>query len=130
MLPIRVDGPVDRWPYTRLGFSPQAILRPQGAPGNFISGTARAGINRSVTDRPPIRLAEPGRTWIPVPPPATASGICGSWGQIECSAHTCEVTGLVASLPSDSAGVPGAAYTPMWLWVSITPGVTDRKSVV
>ncbi len=53
-----------------------------------------------------------------------ASGICGSWGQIECSAHTSAVTGLVASFPSLSADVPGAAYTPMWLWVSISPGVT------
>ena len=41
-------------------------------------------------------------------PPATARGICGSCGQNECSAQTIAVTGLVASLPSLSANVPGA----------------------
>ncbi len=74
--------------------------------------------------RPPIRLAEPGSAWMVVIPPAIASGICGSWGQNECSAHTSAVTGFVASLPSDSASVPGAAYTPRCEWSSIRPGVT------
>ena len=59
-----------------------------------------------------------------VMPPAIASGICGSCGQNECSAHTSAVTGFVASLPSDSASVPGAAYTPRWECSSISPGVT------
>src|SRR2546430_472632 len=57
-------------------------------------------------------------------PPAIASGICGSCGQNECSAQTSAVTGVVASLPSDSASVPGAAYTPIWEWSSIGRGVT------
>src|SRR5574341_176876 len=57
-------------------------------------------------------------------PPAIASGICGSCGQKECSAQTSAVTGFVASLPSDSANVPGAAYTPRCECVSIRPGVT------
>ncbi len=57
-------------------------------------------------------------------PPAIARGICGSWGQNECSAQTSAVTGFVASLPSDSASVPGAAYTPRCEWSSISPGVT------
>ena len=74
--------------------------------------------------RPPIRFAEPGSAWIVVIPPAMARGICGSCGQNECSAQTSAVTGLVASLPSDSASVPGAAYTPRCEWSSISPGVT------
>src|SRR5881628_1913497 len=74
--------------------------------------------------RPPIRFAEPGSAWIVVIPPAMASGICGSWGQNECSTHTSDVMGFVASLPSDSASVPGAAYTPRCEWSSIKPGVT------
>src|SRR6266705_4843844 len=53
-----------------------------------------------------------------------ASGICGSCGQNECSAQTSAVTGCVASLPSDSASVPGAAYTPRWECTSMMPGVT------
>src|SRR5437870_13849605 len=57
-------------------------------------------------------------------PPAIASGICGSCGQNECTAHTSAVTGFVASLPSDSASVPGAAYTPRCEWLSISLGVT------
>jgi len=32
-----LDGALPLLPYTRLGFSPQAIFRPQGAPGNFIA---------------------------------------------------------------------------------------------
>ena len=74
--------------------------------------------------RPPIRLADPGSAWIVVIPPAIARGICGSCGQNECSAQTSAVTGVVASLPSDSASVPGAAYTPRCEWSSISPGVT------
>src|SRR5207249_2033184 len=74
--------------------------------------------------RPPIRFAEPGSAWIVVMPPAMANGICGSWGQNECSAQTSAVMGFVASLPSDSASVPGAAYTPRCEWSSIKPGVT------
>ena len=35
-LPMRVAGP-PFCPYTRFGFSPQAIFRPHGAPGNFIA---------------------------------------------------------------------------------------------
>ncbi len=72
-----------------------------------------------------MRLADPGSAWSTVTPPAIASGICGSWGQKLCSAQTCAVTGLVASLPSLSAKVPGAEYTPIWLWVSMRPGVTN-----
>jgi len=34
---LRVIGALPLLPYTRLGFSPQAIFRPQGAPGNFIA---------------------------------------------------------------------------------------------
>src|SRR5216684_3897048 len=74
--------------------------------------------------RPPIRFAEPGSAWMTVIPPAMARGIWGSCGQNECSAHTSAVTGFVASLPSDSASVPGAAYTPRCEWSSISPGVT------
>ena len=107
MLPMRVEGP--RLPYTRFGFSPHAIFIPYGAPGYFMSCTVRPGTSRSVAERPPIRFAEPGRTWSTVTPPAIASGICGSCGQIECSAQTSPVFGLVASLPSLSAKVPGAA---------------------
>src|SRR5262245_42570241 len=72
-----------------------------------------------------MRFADPGSAWIVVTPPAIASGICGSCGQNECSAQTSAVTGFVASLPSDSASVPGAAYTPRCEWSSIIPGVTN-----
>src|SRR5437660_215571 len=34
-----------------------------------------------VTARPPMRLPEPGSTWMAVTPPATARSIPGSWGQ-------------------------------------------------
>src|SRR5690348_18005015 len=74
--------------------------------------------------RPPIRLADPGRASMVVTPPAIASGICGSCGQNECSAQTSAVLGRVASLPSLSANVPGAAYTPMCECTSMIPGVT------
>src|SRR6266513_1377258 len=123
MLPMRVDGP-PRMRYTRLGFSPQAIFRPYRAPGNFIACTVRAGTSFRMALRPPIRLADPGSAWMVVIPPAIARGICGSCGQNECSAQTSAVTGFVASLPSDSASVPGAAYTPRCEWSSISPGVT------
>ncbi len=37
-LPMRVCGATPLpLPYTRLGFSPQAIFMPHGAPGNFIA---------------------------------------------------------------------------------------------
>src|SRR2546426_12325570 len=89
-----------------------------------MSWTERAGMSFRIALRPPMRLAEPGSAWIVVTPPAMASGICGSCGQNECSAHTSAVTGFVASLPSDSASVPGAAYTPRCEWSSTSPGVT------
>src|SRR5260370_18113989 len=111
MLPMRVEGP-PRLPYTRLGFSPHAIFSPYGALGNFMLCTVRDGTSFSTAERPPIRFAEPGSAWIVVTPPAMASGICGSCGQNGCSAQTSAVTGFGASLPSDSAPVPAAAYTP------------------
>src|SRR5205085_11797664 len=98
--------------------------QPGETPGNFFPGPVRAGINSGTGRAPPMRLAEPGSAWIVVTPPAMASGICGSCGQNECSAQTSAVTGCVASLPSDSANVPGAAYTPRCECTSITPGVT------
>src|SRR6266550_4524532 len=122
-LPIRVDGP-PRWPYTRFGFSPHAILSPYFAPGNFIACTVRPGTTFNTTLRPPIRFAEPGSTCSVVTPPARLRGNWGSWGHTECSAHTCGVVGLVASLPSLNALPPGAAYTPRCEWSSIMPGVT------
>jgi hypothetical protein len=91
-----------------LGFSPHAIFNPYFAPGNFISCTVVAGTTFSVTPRPPIRFADPGSTCRVVTPPARSRGNCGSWGQIECSAQTFAVTGLVISLPSLSAAPPGA----------------------
>src|SRR5919108_2376019 len=120
---MRVDGP--RFAYTRLGFSPHAILSPYFAPGNFIPCTVRAGTILSTTERPPIKLAEPGRICAVVIPPAKARGNCGSCGHTECSAQTLAVTGFVASLPSLLACTPGAAYTPMCECVSMTPGVTN-----
>src|SRR6266849_10333479 len=119
---MRVDGPFCS--YTRFGFSPQAILSPYFAPGNFIPWTVREGTNFKTTLRPPIKLAEPGRTCIVVKPPARARGICGSCGQTECSAQTLAVTGLVNSFPSLFASTPGAGYTPMCECTSMMPGVT------
>src|SRR6478609_9598475 len=121
---MRVDGP--RCAYTRLGFSPHAIFNPYFAPGNFIPCTVRDGTTLSVALRPPIRLAEPGSTWIVVTPPARVRGNCGSCGQTECSTHTFAVTGDVASLMSLvcvplSSGTPPA---PMCECVSMMPGVT------
>src|SRR3954467_7414589 len=118
---MRVDGP--RWEYTRFGFSPHAILSPYLAPGNFIACTVRPGTTLRTTLRPPKRFAEPGNTCSVVTPPARFLGNCGSCGQTECSAQTCGVTGLVASLPSLSALPPGAAYTPRCEWSSMMPGV-------
>src|SRR5919206_4955989 len=118
---MRVDGP--RLAYTRLGFSPHAILRPYFAPGNFIPCTVRDGTTLSTTLRPPMRFAEPGSTCSVVTPPARLRGNCGSCGHTECSAHTFGVAGLVASFPSLSAGVLGAEYTPRCEWSSTMPGV-------
>ena len=84
-----------------------------------------AGVSFSVTARPPITLPLPGSTWIVVTPPATARWICGSWVQKECSLNTYAVVGSVISLPSAVAPEPGAAYTPRWLCVSMSPGVTN-----
>src|SRR5919107_5507558 len=95
---MRVDGP--RWAYTRFGFSPQAILSPYLAPGNFTPCAVREGTSLSTTLRPPIRFAEPGSTWIVVTPPASVRGNCGSCGHTECSTQTCAVTGAVASFTS------------------------------
>src|SRR3954464_2263237 len=119
---MRVDGPRDE--YTRFGFSPHAIFSPYFAPGNFIPCTDRDGTTLRIALRPPIRLAEPGSTWSVVTPPARLRGNCGSCGHTECSAHTCGVVGLDASLPSLSAFPPGAAYTPRCEWSSMIPGVT------
>ena len=57
-------------------------------------------------------------------PPASAVRKPGSCGQMECSAHTLGVTGLVASLPSLCALMPGLGYTPRCEWMSMMPGVT------
>src|SRR5215213_9127031 len=121
---MRVEGP-PRLPYTRLGFSPHAILSPYGAPGNFIPCTVRLGTFLTVTLRPPNRLAEPGRICMLVTPPSSARVKPGSCGHTECSAHTSAVLGLVASLPSLCACTPGLAYTPRCECVSMTPGVTN-----
>ena len=120
---MRVDGP--RCAYTRLGFSPQAIFSPYFAPGNFIPCAERDGTTLSTAERPPMRLAEPGSTCSVVTPPMRSRGNCGSCGHTECSAHTCAVTGAVASLPSECAAVPGAGYTPRCECVSMRPGVTN-----
>ena len=77
----------------------------------------------TVTPRPPIRLALPGRICRLVTPPASAAWKPGSCGQIECSAQTCAVTGAVASLPSLCALMPGLGYTPRCEWMSMMPGV-------
>jgi len=78
----------------------------------------------TVTPRPPIRLALPGRICREVTPPASAAWKPGSCGQIECSAQTCAVLGEVASLPSLCALAPGLGYTPRCEWMSMMPGVT------
>src|SRR4051812_33529167 len=121
---MRVDGPRDA--YTRLGFSPHAILSPYLAPGNFIPCTVRDGTILSTTLRPPIRFAEPGNTWMVVTPPARLRGNCGSCGHTECSTHTFAVTGDVASFTSPvcAPGSSGTAPAPMCECVSMMPGVT------
>src|SRR6476659_5900663 len=105
---MRVEGP-PLLPYTRFGFSPHAILSPYFAPGNFIPCTVRLGTTLSTTLLPPMRFAEPGSTCSVVTPPARLRGNCGCCGHTECSAQTCGVVGLVASLPSLRAFPPGAA---------------------
>jgi hypothetical protein len=97
---MRVDGDVLRWPYTRFGFSPQAIFKVGGAPGNCMSVTLRPGCSLSVTPWPPTKLAEPGSTRIVVMPEASARDNAGSCGQTPSAARTLAVTGRVASLPS------------------------------
>ena len=106
---MSVAGDWSREPYTRFGFSPQAIFNPYGAPGNFIPCIVREGTFLMVTPRPPKRLPEPGRICMVVTPPASARSNCGSCGQIECSADTSAVFGLVISLPSCCDSMPGAA---------------------
>src|SRR3546814_13621181 len=115
---MRVDGPPFS-PYTLLGFSPQAIFRPHGAPGNFIPWEVVAGTFLSVTPRPPTRFAEPGRTCSEVIPPASAARKPSSCGHTACSDQTLAVTGAVASLPSLCARA-GAGINAQ----------VDRKSVV
>ncbi len=66
--------------------------------------TVRAGTFLSVTVRPPIRLAEPGKIISEVTPPLASARVKpGSCGQTECSAHTSGVVGSVASFPSECA---------------------------
>ncbi len=66
--------------------------------------TVRAETFFSVTDRPPVRFAEPGRICRLVTPPLASARVKpGSCGQTECSAQTSGVIGLVASLPSECA---------------------------
>ena len=63
----------------------------------------------TVTPLPPIKFAEPGRTWKAVTPPLNARAYWGSWTHMECSAHTSAVTGLVDSFPSELVETLGAA---------------------
>ena len=123
---MRVLGNWSSSPYTRFGFSPQAILSPCGAPGNFIAWYVVAGTFLSVTPRPPIRFAEPGRICSEVTPPWIADSKPGSWGHTLCSTQTFAVTGSVDSLPSLCASTPGLAEAPMCECTSIRPGVTHR----
>src|SRR5215469_6887305 len=113
MLPMRVEGncflPA---PYTRFGFSPQAIFSPWAAPGNFMPSTVTLGTFLSTTERPPNRLAEPGRICSVVMPPASAVRKPGSCGHTECSAQTLAVVGEVISFPSELASTAGTGYTP------------------
>src|SRR3954447_7794229 len=121
---MRVCGELLREPYTRFGFSPQAIFNPYGAPGNFMPSAVRDGTFLTVTPRPPNRFADPGRICMVVTPPASDRSNWGCCGQMECSADTSAVFGLVTSLPSCSDSIPGAAYTPRCECVSMIPGVT------
>src|SRR5258708_19528218 len=79
-----------------------------------------------MTERPPMRFADPGRICIDVMPPARAVRKPGSCGQTECSAQTFGVVGEVASFPSALASTAGLGYTPRCEWTSINPGVTQR----
>ena len=70
--------------------------------------TVREDTFLSVTERPPVRLAEPGRIWSAVTPPLASARVKpGSCGQTECSAQTSGVIGLVASFPSECASTLG-----------------------
>src|SRR5690242_13998033 len=108
MLPMRVWGIFPFEPYTRLGFSPHAIFRPYGAPGNFIPWAVRAGTFFTTTERPPNKFADPGRICMVVTPPLISARLKpGSWGQTLCSAQTSGRAGDVASFPSELAETPG-----------------------
>src|SRR5690606_1052183 len=120
---MRLPGACPRPPYTRFGFSPQAIFSPYGAPGNFMPWTVRPGTFLTVTLRPPNRLAEPGRICSEVMPPASAVTNPGSCGHTLCSAQTSAVLGEVISLPSACASTEGEGYTPRWECTSMRPGV-------
>jgi hypothetical protein len=120
---MRVFGPAFSL-YTRLGFSPHAILIVGGAPGNATSSEVRPCRITTVKPSPPIRFAEPGRLSAVVTPPCAAREICGSCGEYAYCARACAVTGALASLPSSFARALGAAYTPMCECVSMRPGVT------
>ena len=106
---MRVPGACRRVPYTRFGFSPQAIFMVLGASGKRISSAESRGTRRSVTPWPPTRLAEPGSTWIVVTPPARARSRAGSCGQNESTARTSGLKGPVDSLPSEWARTEGTA---------------------
>jgi hypothetical protein len=68
----------------------------------------RAGTFLSVTERPPNRLAEPGRICSAVTPPLASARLKpGSCGQTLCSAQTSGRDGPVASLPSSWAATEG-----------------------
>src|SRR6202000_2492476 len=62
----------------------------------------------STTERPPMRLAEPGRICSEVIPPARAVRKPGSCGQTECSAQTFGVAGGGGPLASGVAPHAGA----------------------
>src|SRR3546814_10934236 len=105
--------------------SPDAILRPYGAPGNFIPCIDTDGTFFRVTVRPPNRLPDPGSTISVVPPASRAVSKPGSCGQIECSIHTCAVMGEVISLTSLCAStVSGWASAPQGTTEALTHGVT------
>jgi hypothetical protein len=107
-LPIRVDGHLSFPAVDPLGVLAAGHLERIGCAGNFIPCTVREGTFLSVTERPPIRLAEPGRiSSVVTPPLASARLKPGSCGHTECSAQTSGVVGSVASLPSSCAGTLG-----------------------
>jgi hypothetical protein len=107
MLPMRVEGDLVREPYTRLGFSPSAILMPRGAPAKSIRVTSAEGLSLTTADSPPIRLPLPGRICTVVTPPARALSNSGSSAQTESTAFTDGMIGSVSSLPSLLASTPG-----------------------